>query len=266
MDLEVEAAIQRAANAIVSGHPIVGFTGAGISVESGIPDFRSPGGLWSKYDPAIYCNFHVFQERPELFWEMAAELHGNMGKAQPNPAHVAMAELEQLGLLSCIITQNVDNLHQLAGSKLVYELHGNASTSTCLSCKEKFATDELISQLESNKTGPPKCRICDGVIKMDAVLFGEALPRNIMENAMLAARKARVILVVGTSLTVSPANYVVDLCKRGNGKVLICDPNPSNADIADVMLRGPAGELLPRLVKACLTLLSSPCSTNARGD
>lgn len=259
MEAEVEAAIQKAASVIVSGHPIVGFTGAGISVESGIPDFRSAGGLWSKYDPAIYCNFSVFQERPELFWQMAAEMHANMGNAQPNPAHVAMAELEKLGLLSCIITQNVDNLHQQAGSKLVYELHGNSSTSACLSCKEKFDTDKLMSQVETDKVRVPKCPICDGVIKMDAVLFGEDLPHGTMQNAMLAARKARVLLVVGTSLTVSPANCVVDLCKHANGKVLLCDPNPSNVGIADVMLRGPAGELLPRLVKACEALLSSPC-------
>eukprot|EP00250_Pteridium_aquilinum_P029903 c40309_g1_i1 orf=422-1198(-) len=258
MDSELEGAIQKAANFIVSGHPIVAFTGAGISVESGIPDFRSPGGLWSKYDPSVYCNFHVFQDRPELFWTMAAEMHNSMSNAHPNPAHVAMAELEQLSLLSCIITQNVDNLHQQAGSKLVYELHGNASTSTCMSCKQKFATDELMLQLQSNKgTKAPKCRVCDGLIKMDAVLFGEALPQYILENAMGAARKAKVLLVVGTSLTVSPANFVVDLCKRSKGKVLICDPNSTNADIADVMLCGPAGEVLPRLVKACSKLLSN---------
>lgn len=256
MDTEVEAAILRASHAIVAGKPIVGFTGAGISVESGIPDFRSPGGLWSKYDPSIYCNFHVFQERPELFWEMAVEMHANVATAQPNPAHLAMAQLEQLGLLSCIITQNVDNLHQQAGSKLVYELHGNDSTSTCLSCKEKFSTDELVSQLKADKnTRVPKCPVCNGVIKMDAVLFGEALPRGVMENAMNAARKAKVLLVVGTSLTVSPACHIVDLGKVNSGTVLICDPNPSNADKANVMLCGPAGELLPRLLKACMALL-----------
>lgn len=258
MDFELDAALAEAAKLVVAGHPIAAFTGAGISVESGIPDFRSPGGLWSKYDPAIYCNFQVFQERPELFWEMAAEMHDNMRNAQPNPAHAALAELEQLGLLSCIITQNVDNLHQLAGSKLVYELHGNASTSTCVSCKQKFDTDEVMLQLKSNKESrPPKCPVCEGVIKMGAVLFGEALPHGVLENAMLAARKAKVLLVVGTSLAVSPANFVVDLCKSGNGKVLICDPDASNAAIADVMLCGPAGKILPRLVKACMTLSSN---------
>ncbi|MCO5582924.1 hypothetical protein L7F22_036827 [Adiantum nelumboides] len=203
MDSELDAAIAEAAKLVVAGYPIVAFTGAGISVESGIPDFRSPGGLWSKYDPEIYCNFHVFQRRPELFWKMATEMHDNMQNARPNPAHTAMAELEQLGLLSCIITQNVDNLHQQAGSKLVYELHGNASTSTCASCKQKFDTNKVTLQLQSNEEArPPKCPVCDGVIKMDAVLFGEALPGGVLESAMLAARKAKVLLVVGTSLTV----------------------------------------------------------------
>lgn len=263
MDPKLDGAIQQAARYIVSGHPIVAFTGAGISVESGIPDFRSPGGLWAKYDPAVYCNFEVFLERPELFWEMAAEMHESVSRARPNPAHLALAELEQLGLLSCVITQNVDNLHQLAGSKHVNELHGNASTSTCMSCKEKFATDELMLKLKLNENSRlPRCPVCDSVIKMDAVLFGEALPQGIMENSMLAATKAKVLLVVGTSLMVSPANFVVDLCKRSNGKVLICDPKPSNAGLADVMLCGPAGELLPRLVKSCLTLLSNPSSAN----
>ncbi|KAH7296057.1 hypothetical protein KP509_26G007200 [Ceratopteris richardii] len=256
MNSELDAAITRAAEIIISGNPIVAFTGAGISVESGIPDFRSPGGLWSKYEPSVYCNFQIFRKRPELFWEMATEMHATMKNARPNPAHFAMAELERLGLLSCIVTQNVDNLHQEAGSNLVYELHGNASKSTCIGCKQSFATNDLISELESNKDlKVPKCPTCHGVIKMNAVLFGEPLPRNVLENAMRAARETKVLLVVGTSLVVSPANSIVDLCKDNDGKVLICDPNPSNETLADVMLCGAAGMILPRLVNACSMLL-----------
>lgn len=145
-----------------------------------------------------------------------------------------------------------------AGSKQVYELHGNASTATCMSCKEKFVTDHLMQKLKSNENLKfPRCLVCDGILKMDAVLFGEPLPHTIMENAMLAAAKAKVLLVVGTSLMVSPANIVVDLCKRNCGKLLICDISTSTSSRADVMLCGPAGYVLPRLVKACLTLISS---------
>ncbi|KAJ7550343.1 hypothetical protein O6H91_07G095900 [Diphasiastrum complanatum] len=248
----LDEAIAEAAKLIAEASSVVAFTGAGISVESGIPDFRSAGGLWSKYDPSVYCSYQVFLERPELFWKMALEIYELMSHAKPNAAHVALAELENCGLLSCVITQNVDNLHQRAGNKKVYELHGNAITCSCITCKTKFACDDVIRPLqETSILTVPKCNTCQGILKLDVVLFGEALPSLVVEDAMTSTIAADVLLVVGTSLTVSPANSLVDLCRRHQGKVIICDRDSSKSFLADVKLTGNAGEVLPRLVDAC---------------
>lgn len=237
--------INRANNAVA-------FTGAGISVESGIPDFRSPGGLWSKFDPSVYCDFHTFKAKPELFWEMSREMQSTIAKAHPNPAHITLAEMEKQNLVSCVITQNIDNLHKQAGSALVFELHGNAATSTCMMCHEQMPTLEAMGQLQDQDSKVPKCRICDGVMKMDVVLFGEALTNSTLEGAIAAAMTADVLLVVGTSLTVSPANMIVNFCRRRNGKVIIVDPDPSVKPQGDLLLCGQAGVVLPQLLQACL--------------
>lgn len=243
--------LRTAASWITTSNNVVAFTGAGISVESGIPDFRSPGGLWSKFDPATYCDFTIFQSKPQLFWEMSCEMLATVAAAQPNPAHISLAEMEKQKLISCIITQNIDNLHKVAGSTSVYELHGNAATSTCMACREQMPTPEAIWQLQGQSSKVPKCKFCDGVMKMDVILFGEPLTNSILEGAMAAAMVADVVLVVGTSLTVSPANMIVKFCKQRSGKVIIVDPDAHARHRGDLLLCGPAGVVMPQLLKAC---------------
>ncbi|KAG0593381.1 hypothetical protein KC19_1G325300 [Ceratodon purpureus] len=243
--------LERAAAWINRANSVVAFTGAGISVESGIPDFRSPGGLWSKFNPDVYCDFQTFKAKPKLFWEMAREMQATIARAQPNPAHITLVEMEKQNLVSCVITQNIDNLHQQAGSTSVFELHGNAATSSCIMCHEQVPTPEAIGQLQGQDSKVPKCKICDGVMKMDVILFGEALTNSILEGAMTAAMTADVMLVVGTSLTVSPANEVVSACRRRNGKVIIVDPDHSVKPQGDLLLCGQAGVVLPQLLQAC---------------
>ncbi|EFJ23112.1 hypothetical protein SELMODRAFT_271141 [Selaginella moellendorffii] len=251
--MELDEALRKAADLIVNASSVVAFTGAGISVESGIPDFRSSGGLWSKYDPEVYCNYSVFKQKPELFWKMAVDMQSTMAEAQPNPAHYALAELESMGYLKHVITQNVDNLHQRAGSNKVRELHGNGSTASCMACRSKVPISEAMDQLNSGKS-VPVCSRCGGVLRMDAILFGEPLQSSVMEGSLRLAMFAEVMLVIGTSLVVSPANSLVQLCKSNQGTIVICDPSPANSHLAHVMLRGNAGEVLPRLVQACKAL------------
>ncbi|KAH9564817.1 hypothetical protein CY35_04G044800 [Sphagnum magellanicum] len=245
LDPRVEKELKQAALLIAQAQSVVAFTGAGISVESGIPDFRSPGGLWSKYDPRTYCDYRHFLEQPQLFWEMAKEMHEEMRNAVPNAAHMALARMEREGFLSSIITQNVDNLHQQAGSQKVFELHGNAIMSTCTACSIKAPTVNCVAQAEVVKV--PKCSLCDGVMKMDVILFGETMPSSTLQDAMQAAALADVLLVIGTSLKVSPANMMVNLCRQQNGHIVIIDPDSTLLRKADVMLCGPAGTILPRL-------------------
>jgi len=201
-------ALARAAGLVHGATRVSVFTGAGISVESGIPDFRSPGGLWSKYDPFTYCNYDVFKSNPELFWRMARELvldihvqnggtkeealkEGKLIKAQPNAAHMALAELQNMGKKVTVITQNIDGLHKAAGSNKVIELHGTDQTSTCMSCLTQYEQSEVISQWiaqpDDKKFRPiseddfvPVCKNCGGVLKADVTFFGEALPAGAM--------------------------------------------------------------------------------------
>lgn len=246
-------AIERAAEMIMAARSVVAFTGAGISVESGIPDFRSPDGLWSNFDPDTYCSYEIFLERPELFWQMARSMEMVMAGAQPNAAHLALAELETMGRMSCVITQNVDNLHQAAGSSRVLELHGSAQTMSCHACRHVALALEAIPALAQGVT-VPRCPLCEGVMKMDVILFGEPLPQAVMQAALSAAVAADVLLVVGTSLTVSPANSLTDLCRGKGGKLIVCNKSSDSLRTADVALQGPAAKVLPQLVAACRKL------------
>ncbi|KAK3236647.1 hypothetical protein CYMTET_53235 [Cymbomonas tetramitiformis] len=227
----LEEKVSAAAKLIVEAEgQVVAFTGAGISVESGIPDFRSAGGLWTKYDPELYCSMDVFEEQPELFWTMAADMATMVRDAKPNPAHRALHELEKQSLLGAVVTQNVDNLHQEAGSALVYELHGNASTSSCRACKERLFTDL------SHRSVAVPCSLGSDVA---AAGFSEAV------------QNAKVLIIIGTSLEVHPAAGLPMICKARGGHVIVCNLDTSGESIADIFLQGTAGTILPRLVAEC---------------
>jgi NAD-dependent deacetylase len=248
-----EKQITDAANIIKESNYIVVFTGAGISTESGIDDFRSEGGLWSRYDPAIYASYHYFLDDPSKFWEMHNELEGLVSDARPNPAHIAIAELEKIGKVKTIITQNVDMLHQKAGSgdhgAKIYELHGQYGTLECIKCRKEFNYEDI----DTKSVIYPVCE-CSGFIKPKVVLFGESLPIGVMEGAMNACRECDCFLMVGSSLVVSPANFMPSIAKQyGASIIFINRENTVMDNLADIFLRGSASEIFTVLMKKIKT-------------
>lgn len=238
----------RLAELIVQRKPTVALTGAGISVPSGIPDFRSPGtGLWDKIDPMEVASIHGFEKNPAKFFQFMAPLESLVESGRPNPAHDAVAELENMGLLRSIITQNIDNLHQDAGSKNVIELHGNASRGTCRGCGGKFKRAELAGLADGS--GVPRCPRCGGVIKPDVVLFGESLPFDALMTAQRDAGECGVMLVVGSSLTVAPASMMPQVAYRAGAAVAVINLQSTYMDsYAEVALHEKVEEALPAVV------------------
>ena len=230
---------------------IVVFTGAGSSTESGIADFRSEGGLWSRYDPSIYANYFYFLQDPSKFWEMHNELVEILTKAQPNLIHTSIVELEKLGKIKAIITQNIDGLHQRAGSGSfkdipIYELHGSYLTLECIKCKKEYQFEEV----NTDNVKFPVCSECSGYIKPKVVLFGESLPYGVLEDAINICRNCDCFLMVGSSLLVSPANLLPQIAKESGAKLIFINrDNTIMDDIADVFLKGNGGDILGELLK-----------------
>ena len=240
---------ENVARLIQSANSVVALTGAGISVESGIPDFRSPGGLWTRFDPAIYATFESFVNDPTKFWEMAAELNPLLEGADPNPAHLALGELERLGKCNTVITQNIDNLHQGAGSTGVLELHGTFHTGTCLQCSAKHTYQE-IKQAAAGGT-VPVCKSCGGTIKPDVVLFGEPLNAPVLQRAVELATNCDLMLVIGCGLEVFPAASLPNYARRNDAKLVYVNiAATAFDDLADVIIIGKAGEILPGVLEA----------------
>ncbi|MDE1769213.1 MAG: NAD-dependent deacylase [Thaumarchaeota archaeon] len=220
---------------------IVFVTGAGISQESGIPTFRGKDGLWRKYDPMTLATIDAFYQNPKLVWEWYEERRQNILSAKPNPGHLAIADLEKYRKVS-VLTQNIDGLHQRAGSTNVYELHGSIITIKCTVCDLKDTITTNFSQL------PPMCK-CGNMLRPDVVWFGEALPQDIWKSAIEQSSSCDAMIVVGTSLAVSPANLLPVYAKE-NGATLI-EVNPDKtpmSDIMDLSLRSSAAKALPELV------------------
>jgi len=248
---ESELRIGRAAEMIREASRIVVFTGAGVSTESGIPDFRSPGGFWTKFDPEDFT-IDKFLSSPETRrkqWRFL--LSGDLLKeAGPNAAHRAIAELEALGRLDCVITQNIDNLHQKAGNDpgRVYELHGTMHWVRCLKCGSRYALDEILKKYRM-ADDPPACERCGGIMKPDVIFFGEALPEDILEEATRHASRCDLLIVVGSSLVVYPAATMPFIAKESGAKLVIVNLTPTPADrIADVVINASAGEALTRIL------------------
>ena len=233
--------------AILSRHRrLVALTGAGISVESGIPDFRSPGGLWERFDPLEYAQIRAFRRNPAKVWTMLKEMDAVITAAQPNPAHYALAELEARGLLLGIITQNVDNLHQAAGSQRVVEFHGNALRFICDTCKGQHPRETL------DFSHTPLYCLCGGLIRPDVVFFGEAIPEAAQQEAEELARDCDLLLVIGTSGEVAPASYLPYTAKE-HGAIIVennLEPTSLTRNLTDHFLPGPAGRLWPRVIEA----------------
>jgi NAD-dependent deacetylase len=252
-----------AAEAIARGD-VVAFTGAGVSAESGIPTFRDPGGLWERYDPMRFATFEGIareaMEHPDQLADYLSEMRAAFAKATPNPAHLALAELEQRGLLLGVITQNVDGLHREAGNIHVVEVHGSHARRRCLSCghTEDVTREEYLAGLEhtiralrtafvtSYQSLLPRCTLCDGPARPDVVAFGEQV-RDFHEAERLAAR-ARTFLVVGTSGEVYPAAGLPDYARGCGALVVEVAPDRTSVD-ADLRIEGRAGRILPELVR-----------------
>ena len=241
--------VERLAGLVRERGPVVALTGAGISTESGIPDFRSPTGIWAEYDPQEYATIDAFLADPEKVWRFYALRFRALTEAEPNAGHFALAELEGAGLLSAVITQNIDLLHDRAGSREVVEVHGSIRTSSCRRCGMRYPLDELLPLIED--TGVPRCADCREVLKPDVVFFGELLPEAAIDRAYELARSAGLLLVVGSGLEVWPVSMLPDETVLAGGQVAIVNLGPTTFDDRAVLkIEGGAGETLSALVRA----------------
>jgi len=244
--------IERLAQLIIESQKVIVFTGAGISTESGIPDFRSPGGIWSRYDPEDFT-IQKFLSSPaarKTIWKMSVE-GGLLTEAEPNLAHYAIAELYQLGKLDCVITQNIDNLHQKAGvpEDKVFELHGNVRWVVCLSCRRRFPMPEVLQKIKEG-IEVPDCPGCQGILKPDAVFFGEALPQETLQEAIRRAQNCDLFIVIGSTLVIYPAAYIPTYAGEAGATLAIVNLTPTPFDhYAAVVIRGKAGEIMPRVME-----------------
>jgi NAD-dependent deacetylase len=240
--------VQRLAKMVASSNKVVALTGAGISTESGIPDFRGPNGLWKRIDPSL-ATIQAFKLFPEVFWHFMVGIADLILKAKPNRAHYALVELERMGKLSSVITQNVDGLHIKAGSRNVIELHGNVREAVCLSCGKVVPMEEAMGKVKRGYL-PPRCE-CGGVLKPNVVLFNEPLPEEAYRRALLESGTCDLMLVVGTSLQVYPAAYLPVVAKQRGARLVIINMEPTPLDdVADVAIHAKAGEALPAIVNA----------------
>lgn len=239
-----EDPVEAAARLLRGRRDAVVLTGAGISVESGIPAFRGSQGLWEKYDPAEYATLGAFLRDPAKVWRMLSEMTALCGGAAPNPAHAGLAELEEMGIVRSVITQNVDGLHQAAGSRKVIEYHGNMESLVCISCWKQYPTRERLADHSA-----PACD-CGQILKPNVVLFGEPIPWLAQERAEEEARTCGVLLVAGTSAQVSPACDIPRIAKKAGAFVVEINPEetPLTARVTDLHIPGTASAIFRRLV------------------
>jgi len=242
--------VDKVAALILESGRVVVFTGAGISTESGIPDFRSPDGIWAKFDPDDFTiqKFMNNEKTRRMQWQMMAE-GGLLKDAEPNEAHYAVAELEKLGKLTCVITQNIDNLHQKAGNSpdKVFELHGNMKLVRCMSCGHRFPVEDIIKRLD--KEDIPECQFCHGILKPDAVFFGESLPQQALNEAIEHSRNCDLFIVIGSTLVVYPAAYMPMHAVESGAKLVIVNLSPTPMDSkAAALITAKAGETMGRVV------------------
>ncbi len=230
----------------------VALTGAGISTPSGIPDFRSPGtGLWEQVRPMLVASIWAFRLRPHAFYDWMRPLAHTILKAKPNAAHRALADLEAASRLKAVITQNIDGLHQAAGSQQVFELHGHTRTATCLDCGRTVDTGPLIEEFLAGKV--PRCRACDGLLKPDVVLLGELLPANIFFAAQMECEQCDLLLVAGSSLEVVPAAELPLVALETGADLIIVNLHPTPFDSrARVVIRCNVATALPAIAEKVL--------------
>ncbi|MBB6218268.1 NAD-dependent deacetylase [Anaerosolibacter carboniphilus] len=235
--------IERAAALIRSSRKTIVLTGAGISTESGIPDFRSPGtGLWEKIDPMEALSTKALYQNPKYFYEVGFQLLTSMADAVPNKAHEILAKLEEEGYIHLLVTQNIDNLHQKAGSKEVLEVHGHTRSGYCLNCDDEVSIQEMNRIVRKGEI-PPRCPVCGGTLRPRVVLFGDSLP-PCFDRAWSEVEKGDLLIVIGSSLEVGPVNYLANLCK----KLMIINLGTTTYDQrADLIIQGAASQVLEQI-------------------
>jgi NAD-dependent deacetylase len=246
--MALQQEIQRAAEILAGSQHAVVLTGAGHSTPSGIPDFRSPdSGLWEQVDPMEVASIYGFERNPKAFYDWIRPLAKQMMEAQPNPAHYALAELEEMGVLKAVITQNIDELHHRAGSKCVLELHGSVRTATCVQCREHLCTDEMWPAFVASAQ-MPHCPYCGGLLKPDVVLFGELLPVHVLEKAQQESECCDVMLVAGSSLEVYPAADLPLRAIQAGAQLVIVNYEPTYMDAdAAVVIHEDVAVVLPQI-------------------
>jgi len=249
----MEDKIREIAEWIVNAKSVVVFVGAGLSTESGIPDFRSPGGVWDKYDPEdfYFQNFISNETAREKYWQMATEMYESMKDAPPNAGHFAIAELERLGKLDCLITQNIDGLHFKAGNSedKVLELHGTAMHVTCLSCSKRYERDDIQARVAAGDKGP-RCDTCGGLLKPATISFGQPMPERETAEAYRRSEACGLFMVIGSSLVVHPAAYMPVVAKQGGSRLAIVNRDETACDnIADIIVNGTAGPVMAAILE-----------------
>jgi NAD-dependent deacetylase len=248
----VQEGVTRLAALVREAQPCVVLTGAGVSTESGIPDFRSPEGIWARFDPLEYGSIETFRRDPEKVWSFYAPRFASLTAAEPNPAHRALARLEEAGLVRAVVTQNIDTLHERAGSRDVVEVHGSIRTSSCPRCGARRSLAEVLPLVASG-AGVPRCDACGAVLKPDVVFFGEMLPVAEIERAFELAREAALLLVVGSSLEVHPvAGLPLETVEAGGRLAIVNRGSTPFDDRATVRLDASAGETLHGVAEALL--------------
>ena len=250
MSTAASSAIGRVARWLREAERAVVFTGAGMSTESGIPDFRSPGGVWSRNRPVYYDEFLASAEARFEYWRQKALAADDFLRAAPNAGHQAIARWEEAGRVVAVVTQNIDGLHQQAGSRRVLELHGTARWVDCIDCGERFEPLPLIEQFRSQQAVPP-CRSCGGRLKSATISFGQPMPAAVMDESIELAQSCDLFLSIGSSLVVYPAAGLPQLARNAGARLVIINRDPTDQDAtADAVIREPIGAALTRIDEA----------------
>lgn len=248
--------IKQVAEKLVNSSFAVVLTGAGISTGSGIPDFRGPQGIWKVMDPNLFHISHFYSDPLDTWKIFMNEMYYKIKDSKPNRAHYSLARLEELNVIKAVITQNIDNLHEKAGSKKVIELHGNMRFSVCTQCYRKFNIEEAFNEVKNNRL--PTCPYCGGILKPDVVFFGEALPQREIKEAFELASQSDLFLVLGSSLAVSPANQLPIVAKSNGADLIIINMGETELDsYADIRIEGKVEEVFPKICKKVEELIAS---------
>ncbi len=245
--------IRRAGRLVENARRIVVFTGAGVSTESGIPDFRSPGGIWSRYDPDDFSfrNFLAHEKYRRIYWEYDILTYPDIERARPNAAHKAIVQLEKRGVISAVITQNVDGLHQKAGTspEKVLELHGTQREVGCLNCGRRWKREVIVERMERDGIDVPYCEVCGGPLKSATITFGQALPEDVLRSAFHHAQTCDLLLTIGSSLVVQPAALLPVLAKKAGAALILINLTETPYDeLMDVIIREPAAAAMEAIL------------------